>query len=466
MADFNSKYSGEQVEELLDQMANGNTGDGGGGGGITVETDPVFLKSPAASITEEKITEWDNKVDKVDGKQLSTEDFTTILKQKLDGLSNYDDTTISQAVQSLQTQLNTLVSGNASTAVESFNEIIAFLEGISDSEDLSNIIASIEQQIAGKMDKVTLATVATSGSYDDLSNKPAIPSAVTEATVSGWGFTKNTGTYTKPSSGIPKTDLANDVQTSLNKADKAVTYNTDYQVVVDKGTFLDANVGVYYAFPSASEEVKANADFIIATDVDLSDKQDKINDLDKIRSGAAKGATSTQQETLQTGASAVVVPDGVLVDGGGSTYALPDVDETTKEASDYVLATEDYVDSKVGSGGGGSKVFVEVKPMKEPFGYFGQLGAIIPNNVYVFTEPINGLNVLGFTESDSKGDEYSIMFTASKDNVSISLPSSPYKIYWANGVIPTINSDDLCELSLVRIGNDIKAVLTPFKAVE
>ena len=38
-----------------------------------------------------------------------------------------------------------------------------------------------------------LATVATSGSYNDLSNKP---SAVTESTVSGWGFTKNTGTVT------------------------------------------------------------------------------------------------------------------------------------------------------------------------------------------------------------------------------------------------------------------------------
>lgn len=80
-----------------------------------------------------------------------------------------------------------------------------------DISDLDSIIASIEQQIAGKMDKVTLATVATSGSYNDLSNKPTIPSAVTESTVSGWGFTKNTGTVTGvkingstkyPSSGI------------------------------------------------------------------------------------------------------------------------------------------------------------------------------------------------------------------------------------------------------------------------
>lgn len=64
-----------------------------------------------------------------------------------------------------------------------------------------------------------LATVATSGSYNDLSNKP---SEVTESTVSGWGFTKNTGTYSKPSGGIPKTDLASAVQASLGKADTAL----------------------------------------------------------------------------------------------------------------------------------------------------------------------------------------------------------------------------------------------------
>ena len=60
---------------------------------------------------------------------------------------------------------------------------------------------------------------------EDVGALPAntpIPAEVTEQTVSGWGFTKNTGTYTKPSTGIPKTDLASDVQTSLGKADTAL----------------------------------------------------------------------------------------------------------------------------------------------------------------------------------------------------------------------------------------------------
>lgn len=120
-------------------------------------------------------TELDGKVDKIEGKGLSTEDFTTILKQKLEGLSNYDDTAISQAVDKLRTDLDALVSGDTTTAIKTFNEVIAFLDGIQDTQDLSGIIASIEQQIAGKMDKVTLATVATSGSYNDLADKPTIP---------------------------------------------------------------------------------------------------------------------------------------------------------------------------------------------------------------------------------------------------------------------------------------------------
>lgn len=85
-----------------------------------------------------------------------------------------------------------------------------------------------------------------SGSYTDLSNKPTIPSktselqndsgfitqhqdisgkqdkATLEKDVAAKGFTKNTGTYSKPAGGIPKTDLSDAVQASLGKADTAL----------------------------------------------------------------------------------------------------------------------------------------------------------------------------------------------------------------------------------------------------
>ena len=77
-------------------------------------------------------------------------------------------------------------------------------------------------QKANARTNIGAGTSSFSGSYNDLTNKPTIPSAITESTVSGWGFTKNTGTYSKPSNGIPKSDLASAVQTSLDKADTAL----------------------------------------------------------------------------------------------------------------------------------------------------------------------------------------------------------------------------------------------------
>lgn len=62
MEDFNSKYSGEQVEALLDQVANGEVG---GGGGISAESDPIFSASPAASITEADKIQWSGKQDAI-----------------------------------------------------------------------------------------------------------------------------------------------------------------------------------------------------------------------------------------------------------------------------------------------------------------------------------------------------------------------------------------------------------------
>lgn len=150
-----------------------------------IPTKTSELKNDSGFITEHQDIsnlatkeELKNKVDKVSGKQLSTEDFTSVLKAKLEGLNNYDDTTLSNAISTLRGDFDKLISGDTTTAIKTFNEVIAFLDGISDSEDLDSIIASIEQQIASK--------------------------------------------YSKPNNGIPKSDLANNIQLSLDKADTAL----------------------------------------------------------------------------------------------------------------------------------------------------------------------------------------------------------------------------------------------------
>ena len=95
-----------------------------------------------------------NKVDKIEGKGLSTEDFTSALKEKLEALKEYDDSKLNTAITSLRNDLNTLVSGNTSTAIENFNEVIAFLNDLEDTRNLSGIIANIEKQIASKQDRI------------------------------------------------------------------------------------------------------------------------------------------------------------------------------------------------------------------------------------------------------------------------------------------------------------------------
>lgn len=417
MEDYRSKRTGEQIEALLDIVSQGGGGGGTGGGGTITEAEITamgFTKN-LGTITEVKmngaskgtsgvvdlgnvITEHQDisgKVDKVTGKGLSTEDFTSALKSKLEGLTNYDDTEISNAVSSLQSQINTLVSGNANDAINSFNEIIAFLEGIKDTEDLASIIASIEQQIASKMDAVTLAKVATSGSYNDLNDKPSIPSAVTESTISGWGFTKNTGTYSKPSGGIPKTDLASAVQTSLGKADTALqSYTEQY-----KGTITGIKMN------GASKGTSGVVDLgnVITAHQDISGKQDKLVSGSNIKTINGQSILGSGDITIEGG-------------GGGSPYA-----------GNYPIVRTN------------------------------ETSLVLSSNTYYIFENIYGggeLNIEGFsTQDDNIVNEFIFEVTVQYDdllgghNALFYLPSS---VVWQNNEHPAMSVDKTYIISIVN----------------
>lgn len=71
-------------------------------------------------------TALDSKVDKVEGKDLSQEDFTTELKSKLDGLSNYDDSTITETLSNKVDK----ISGKGLSTNDYTAEEKAKLEGI------------------------------------------------------------------------------------------------------------------------------------------------------------------------------------------------------------------------------------------------------------------------------------------------------------------------------------------------
>lgn len=100
----------------------------------------------------------------------------------------------------------------------------------SDIPDTSNFITKSVNNLENYTKTNDLGNLATKDTVNyetEVINKPTIPSEVTEQTVADWGFTKNTGTYSKPSGGIPKNDLSSDVQTSLGKADTALQSYTE-----------------------------------------------------------------------------------------------------------------------------------------------------------------------------------------------------------------------------------------------
>lgn len=97
------------------------------------------------------------------GKGLSANDFTDALKAKLEGLSNYDDTEVRSLITAVSGRLDTILGDGASTAIDTFNEIEAFLTGITDTQTLTGLLAEQKQTItnetdnklAGKVDKVS-----------------------------------------------------------------------------------------------------------------------------------------------------------------------------------------------------------------------------------------------------------------------------------------------------------------------
>ena len=196
-------------------------------------------------ITSEERSEWNSKQDKLiagdnitisaDGKTISAKGGSTV----------EPDTTLSEAGKAADAKaVGDALAGKQDTISDLEAIRAGAAKGATALQSVPSTyrMASEQDTIdSGKVDKVTgkglssndytdadkskvdaLAPVATSGNYNDLTDKPTIPALVTEQTVSGWGFTKNTGTYSKPTGGIPKADLANDVQASLGKADTAL----------------------------------------------------------------------------------------------------------------------------------------------------------------------------------------------------------------------------------------------------
>ena len=276
------------------------------------------------------------------------------------------------------------------------------------------------------LDKIVkLAKVAISGSYDDLDNKPTIPTAVTESTVSGWGFTKNTGTYSKPSGGIPKSDLASSVQTSLGKADTALqSYTEQY-----KGTVTGVKVNGSTKNPSNGV---VDLGTVITSHQDISGKQDKL-------------VSGTNIKTIN-GQSIVGSGNITISGGGGEQIEEPFVYDTGEQK---LIMFENAT--------------VLGTPINTP---------MMPNVTYVCTEPVDGVTLYNIQLPTGNIGKYTLHFEIGAEGGYLDV-NSEFPCYYPNGEVnKNLEPFGTYELSIVATklvynGESLwlyKVVLTSFKS--
>lgn len=89
----------------------------------------------------------ERKVDKVEGKGLSSNDLTNELLEKIKGLSNYDDSAIKSEITSIKSDIDTLLGEGASDAIDTFHEIEDFLRGITDKQTLTGLLDDLKKEV-------------------------------------------------------------------------------------------------------------------------------------------------------------------------------------------------------------------------------------------------------------------------------------------------------------------------------
>ena len=179
-----------------------------------LETDVTELQGTVSDV-EETVgtlqTNLNNKVDKVQGKGLSTNDFTNEYKTKLDGLNNYDDTTVKQDITELQTDVNALETtvGNHTKSIETNTTDITTLKGN---------VQTLQTNLGNKVDKVTGKGLSTNDYTTTEKNKLA-------------GIEANANNYTLPKASgtvLGGIKIGNNLNIDENGVVSATDTNTTY----------------------------------------------------------------------------------------------------------------------------------------------------------------------------------------------------------------------------------------------
>jgi hypothetical protein len=299
------------------------------GGSSVVGSVDSKVATAYSNATSYTDTECTKKVDKVSGKGLSTNDFTDELKTKLNNLENYDDTAL----------------GNRVTANEN---AITVLNG--------------DTTVNGSVDKKVATCLTDSKSYTDTSIQNAIRQTAivcdSKPTLSGTTITYYQG-------GVEKT-ITSDNKTKFYYTDNNVNYST---IFIENTEFTDTVASVNFSdYVSKTNDVvntytgsdadKTKIPNISAMDALKSlvdtDLNEKVNISDVESSVSSSSDNPVKSSVLYTEfAKKVDVDQGLANEGKilqvNSSGNLGLVDpQSTIDLSDYVSKTNDVVDTYSG----------------------------------------------------------------------------------------------------------------------
>lgn len=335
---------------------------------LTEETDPT-VPSHVKNITQANITSWNNKSNFSGNYNDLTNkptipDVSNFITKDVNDLTYYELKTNTGSIIELSINSSTYVvtlnlknsagtvisTGNIDLPLESVvvngsynnttKKVILTLQSGSTIEfSVADLVAGLQSEITStnklnsdlvddenstnkfvsSQEKTTWNNKSDfSGSYNDLTNKPTIPSALsdlsddsTHRVVSDTEKTtwNNKGTYSKPTNGIPKSDLANDVQTSLGKADTALqSYTEQYTGTITGITMNGVSKGTSGVVDLGT---------VITSHQDITGKEDTSNKVTSLSSNS----TDTQYPSAKcvydlVGNISTVLSSLVTVGGG------------------------------------------------------------------------------------------------------------------------------------------------------
>ena len=306
-----------------------------------------------------------------------------------------DGSTVEDAINSLQgssggiaTEMDPVFSASPAASITEANK-----QAWSNKQDAISDLTNIRNGAAKGATAVqpsSLATVATSGNYNDLTNKPTIPASVTESTVSGWGFTKNTGTITGISANgtsVATSGVANIPAATTSK----------------------------YGVTKLSSATNSTSTTLAATASAVKAAYDLANSYKGTVTGVTINGTTKS-------------PSSGTVDIGNVATSVQ-IDNVSKTPSSGVINLG-YVHKQLSVGTGSSM-------------------SLSPNIYYRNTSTV--LTTLTITLASASNsniiNEYFVEFTTSSSGTTVSLPSG---IKWMNGATPTFEASTTYQISIVN----------------